>query len=271
MDLLNGEFVNQYPIKKEEVPKYLYHYTSLSSLALILETRSIRFNRLDRVNDPREATSDIEHTNKLVFSSCWTAESQDELSMWRMYSQHKFGVRIKLQSNPFSGPENIKSYENGICYTKIRTYARVDRETSYRPNAFVYGPNSVHYSDDESELKTRCMFSDSEQKLLDMQYVGLVKGKCWSFEKEWRYRIFAVPLCMSTSHDSDLIEQELDIKSDPVNSMYVDVELSQEAISQMQVMLYPDPDPALRILVEALLYKHKIKTNVLNSSLQVKW
>ena len=33
----------------------LYHYTSLATFALILTTKSIKFNRLDLVDDPDES------------------------------------------------------------------------------------------------------------------------------------------------------------------------------------------------------------------------
>lgn len=32
----------------------LYHYTTIEALAMILKTRSIKFNRLDRVDDMEE-------------------------------------------------------------------------------------------------------------------------------------------------------------------------------------------------------------------------
>ena len=39
----------------QEGVKKIYHYTSIESLALILKTQKIRFTRLDRVDDVREA------------------------------------------------------------------------------------------------------------------------------------------------------------------------------------------------------------------------
>ena len=40
---------------KNKTPRYLFHYTSIDNLCLILKTRAIRFTRLDKVNDPEEA------------------------------------------------------------------------------------------------------------------------------------------------------------------------------------------------------------------------
>lgn len=40
-----------------EAPAVLYHYASLDTLALILHNRTIRFSRLDKVDDPQEQRS----------------------------------------------------------------------------------------------------------------------------------------------------------------------------------------------------------------------
>ena len=50
--------------------EYLYHYTSLESLALILKNRTIRLNPLDKMDDIQEQkTADIENIGKFVFVS----------------------------------------------------------------------------------------------------------------------------------------------------------------------------------------------------------
>lgn len=53
----------------------LYHYTSIETLALILKT--IRFSRLDRVDDPDEYafSGDGVTPAHYCFVSCWTKNS----------------------------------------------------------------------------------------------------------------------------------------------------------------------------------------------------
>ncbi len=41
----------------EALPDVLYHYTSVETLALILDKCLLRFGRLDSVNDPEEASA----------------------------------------------------------------------------------------------------------------------------------------------------------------------------------------------------------------------
>lgn len=52
----------------------LYHYTSIETLALILKHKTIRFSRLDRVDDPDEYSfkEDGITPAHYCYVSCWT-------------------------------------------------------------------------------------------------------------------------------------------------------------------------------------------------------
>ena len=55
-----------------DYPEYLYHYTSIETLALIMSKRCIRFNCLKFVDDPEEnVSSDIKQSGKLCLVSCY--------------------------------------------------------------------------------------------------------------------------------------------------------------------------------------------------------
>lgn len=80
----------------------LYHYTSLATFALILTTKSIKFNRLDLVDDPDESLfgygdSDMK-LNSSSFVSCWTEDKVENIALWKMYTDLK-GVRIGLDKD----------------------------------------------------------------------------------------------------------------------------------------------------------------------------
>ncbi len=83
-------------------PEYLYHYTSINTLALILRNKKIRFNRLDRVDDLLEAdTSDLGDLGRLFFVSCWSSSDEENIPLWSMYTPNMAGVRIKLPVKMF--------------------------------------------------------------------------------------------------------------------------------------------------------------------------
>ena len=85
-------------------PKYLFHYTSIDKLCLILRNRSLRFTRLDKVNDPEEGlTRHFPSSKFFTYVSCWTSEEKESLLLWKMYSADMKGVRIRLPINMFKG------------------------------------------------------------------------------------------------------------------------------------------------------------------------
>ena len=70
--------------------EYLYRYTSLESLALILKSRQIRLNPLDKMDDLQEQkTADVENLGKFVFISSWTEESDESIPMCRKQGINK--------------------------------------------------------------------------------------------------------------------------------------------------------------------------------------
>lgn len=82
--------------------KYLYHYTSLETLALILRNKTICFNNLLYVDDLDEAeTEDMGKFGKFVYASCWTEDSEESIPLWNLYTPNMHGVRIRMPEFPF--------------------------------------------------------------------------------------------------------------------------------------------------------------------------
>ena len=95
----------------------LYHYTSIENLALILKNKTIRFNRLDRVDDIEES-SIYEKTvpmGKYTFVSCWTDNEEESIPLWKMYTPQMKGVRIAMDYDMFL----MKKINEGIYKTPI--------------------------------------------------------------------------------------------------------------------------------------------------------
>lgn len=79
----------------------IHHYTSIDTLKLILQHRTIRFNRSDQVDDTDEIELMINGTAfaKYLLISCWSTEKQESIPQWVLYSGKCKGVRITLDSN----------------------------------------------------------------------------------------------------------------------------------------------------------------------------
>ena len=96
--------------RKITMPEYLYHYTSVDVLELILKNKTIRFNPLTKMDDPLEQWSKHgRQEGSMVFISSWTDAEEEIAKMWTDYCRPdaSVGVRIRLPKNPFSIPKNV--------------------------------------------------------------------------------------------------------------------------------------------------------------------
>lgn len=82
--------------------EFLYHYTSIETLALILKNKIICFNHLLNVDDLEEAnTQDMVNFGECINGSCWTEDSEESIPLWNVYTPNMKGVRMGLPKFPF--------------------------------------------------------------------------------------------------------------------------------------------------------------------------
>ncbi len=63
----------------------IHHYTNIESLAMILSTKKIRFNRLDRMDDLEEGCVEAQRIplGKYTYVSCWTEDDEESIPLWK--------------------------------------------------------------------------------------------------------------------------------------------------------------------------------------------
>lgn len=128
----------------------IHHYTSIETLELILQNRTIRFNRTDRVDDPYENDIRINDIDiaKYLFVSCWTLEDCESIPQWSMYGNNSKGVRITLNSehlfNDFFSSMRVKLDDNFDFEVQKRLTYQSNGEIVY-PIAFMDKENNVAY------------------------------------------------------------------------------------------------------------------------------
>ena len=85
----------------------IYHYTTIETLALILKNKTIRFSRLDTLNDQEEGhiTSCGIDVGRLAYVSCWTENPKEAIPLWRIYGKNSMGIRIALEKDMFKDYE----------------------------------------------------------------------------------------------------------------------------------------------------------------------
>lgn len=259
------------------IPQTLYHYTSLETLALILTNKSLCFNTLLNVDDIEEAeTSDMGLLGKYVYVSCWTDEAAESIPMWQLYTPNMHGVRIQLPVFPFKEHH----YKAGELHFKENTTSYIDLKKVFDDNkALICGnypePVQITYTTDKTLLHPRTKFGDSlddfnsvlgngstgkqqSKTTIRFKELGRYKNVDWQFQKEWRYWLFMAPLGIGTSSQItpkttvDLYSLLQDKDARPPYERFF-VALSEEAISQMQIVFGPRMTEAEKILAKHLL------------------
>jgi hypothetical protein len=256
-----------------ELPQYLYHYTSIETLALILKNKTLRFNRLDLVNDKDEASSlDIRSANTMVFVSCWTDESRESIPLWNLYTPNMRGVRIKLPVNMFNGRQSPKVFERGGAYLTVSDYYYEIKRQELRMRmggCSINGPNKVYYTDDPEYLKVRCIHKFDENHIsLDFSDLGMFKKREWEYEQEWRFRI--IGLIDSVISNDEISKVLLDLERYPILERYIDVPLDETVFEELEITLGPKTTEAEEIIISALVEKYAPNAQIHNSGLNIR-
>lgn len=231
-------------------PKYLFHYTSVENLCLILKNRSIKFNRLDKVNDPDEGlTKFFPDSKSFTYVSCWTSEERESLPLWNMYSADMKGVRIRLLINMFKGRRNPEYETTGFPIIFVDQSIRVKRK-SFGYSSLLIGPSKVEYL--KNPLNTNDCFVENEDHTVDTEllHLGLTKHDYWKFEKEWRYKIIGMPFEGKWMKDDYSKFFEVPI------SEHLDLYLDETVFSEMIVQLGPKATISESTIVNLLIKEH---------------
>lgn len=259
------------------VPTFLYHYTSIESLSCILKHGTFRFTRLDNLNDPLEGlSSDIKKAREHIFISSWTANTDDQIPMWEMYTGDMAGVRIKLPSNLFSKIGKLEIIDLGLedkyfgskCnpFSIGNLYLNVNINIEY-----VFGPIEINYKKTKEEVINICSgrFKAPTGIIvgrINLNNLGEAKIFHWQFEKEWRFRVYGTPTGFPVlgSHDIplDLLLPGLLIK-------FIDVPFNRKCLEDLEILIGPKCNEGHEVIVGALVREYAPKTKVDKSKIEI--
>lgn len=273
-----------------EAPAVLYHYASLDTLALILHNRTIRFSRLDKVDDPQEQRSaDSQNLGKMKLVSCWTSSDEESIPMWREYAGAECGVRIQMKSHPFKrysvSTESLSKLSSDAVLNTLGGKfdgLQLPLEDFWDKNYHFFETardreilHEVEYTNDESLLFPKVINTFGNGGLVaDLNALGVHKTTAWSYQKEWRYILTAVPIGIDSVINGrlDQIVRANDVildKCDPGIPPYYDLVISDEAFSSMKIVSSPKMTPGNRVILDALVEKYAPGIEVAESSIEL--
>ena len=267
--------------------EYLYHYTSLESLALILKNRTIRLNPLDKMDDIQEQkTADIENIGKFVFVSSWTDDVVESIPMWKMYTDPRCGVRIKLRKNPF-----LKHGTRGSDFEKVLGTTLEDEksrttvmDTFLDLTAMLEGGyvspqgwsgdilTKIEYTNDLNKLEPSVGSCENGKNRIDLGLLGKYKNTHWRFQNEWRYIMDFVPMNFSSNpqqiaryFSQTVLQMFTGIAEPPFR--YYDLDIDPKYFEEMEITCSPQMSAGNRTILETLVERYNPNATILKSEL----
>ena len=258
-------------------PEFLYHYTSIESLAYILKRATFRFTRIDRLNDPLDGLcSDVKKARTHIFVSSWTANSDDQIPMWRMYTRDMSGIRIRLPSTLFSNSLHLETFDLGIegkylgckCdpFLANCSYFGIPIRIEY-----VFGPLEIIYEASREEVAKKCCGefiapSGIPVTRVNLNNLGDAKMKDWQFEQEWRFRVYATPTGFPGLGSSDLSP---DVYLPGMRIEYIDVPINRNCLSELEILIGPWGTEAHEIMVASLTSIYAPNARIAKSKIEI--
>ncbi|PWJ70834.1 Protein of unknown function (DUF2971) [Ruminococcaceae bacterium R-25] len=237
--------------------EYLYQYTSLETLAIILKEKKIKFSKLNSLDDPLEKyigficipNSRFHITNNVgdfCFVSCWSKNKNESIAMWDMYGDRKKGVRIGLPADMLD-PNYIINDNKKMCQHRLFEC----EEPIKKPPELI----KISYN------RTSDPVIIDKDLNLDLDSLGRYKIKDWEFQEEYRFRIFA-EYDERIKANSYLFSSELTYNNfsfeKPISESYLLYGIKSSVMSKIKIIIGPDMPKGKRYLLESLIKDYEI-------------
>jgi hypothetical protein len=256
----------------------IHHYTTAETLGLILASRKIRFNRADGVDDVKESERHpLIRFGKYFYLSCWTSDEEESIPLWHKYADGMRGVRISFPPYPLKkkrlvAPPQWQVEQGGVLYAPLSLEEQFGEDylllpTHMSPEQFG-GP--VEYCDDVETRYTNAISIsiENDQARISMRApydLVRLKTRDWEFQREYRFALFALPSIPVPPEGPGSREFYEQVPSHMVTALlkgigprasYVDVDLSEGALEQMEVTLGPLCGTDMKRRVKAVIDAH---------------
>lgn len=269
----------------------IYHYTTIETLALILDSKTIRFNNLNEVDDMLEGDLfEVKKLGQYIFVSCWTKAQDENVALWKMYTHGK-GVRIGLPEYPWrkigfdewnSKGIQIDSNpgdENYCPFTFDEIFGKnfMVIPPFFMPNHSSFAKTVVYLPNDELKGKYKNLYKETitgnnVEVSLTPEEFGKFKHNRWEFQNEFRFVLSVFPTNGKTQfHNSNdyknisdsLLDQLRSDRTSAIKDFYVKLDVI--SLKDMEIMMGPLCSKADEIILNALIEKFELKNRLTKS------
>lgn len=260
-----------------------YHYTSITNLALILNSGKFRFSRLDNLDDKLEQKYDtniIKYKN--IFVSSWSKQSKELIPLWQMYGDNMRGVRIGFNDNLFftksrailAPPIASKPIKTRfiLSYDELET-------TEYDIHPICYSNEylikEVEYLDSENEFKekkesiitVRVKPDITEIDFRDIGDLAKYKTIDWKFLNETRFVLYVFPKGIIDYQRNEFLAKHYKIEklNKKFNQKYIDISMNRNTFKNAEIVIGPKCTNADQIIVDSLIKTNKLANKSIKS------
>ncbi len=271
-------------MSSNELPEYLYHYTTVEAITLILKNHKIRFRPLSLLDDKQEEMAqDYSTLSRFVYVSSWTDSDKESVPMWKMYSDMRSGVRIKTRTNMFhiymiTAEESREIYRKTNGKVDIPAEARLPSplkwcdvlERNY-VTAFA-GVNDyvrqVIYTDEIDQLIPALLQKNDDGSIsVDFNKLGMHKSTAWEFQHEWRYLFYAFMLKANTNGAYKCTLSDMNNPKILWGIDNIDIEITDDAFNDMEIVMSPKISESNRTILNLLKKEYNPSLRICESSL----
>ncbi|WP_158712821.1 hypothetical protein [Parabacteroides pacaensis] len=262
----------------------IYHYTNLESLAMILKNRTIRFNRLDKVDDLEEGSAESLGIRfcRYVFVSCWTENSEESIPLWKMYGGDSGGIRISMEQEMFQ-EYFISDLDFGGLKSQGSIITKIPPQSLTHPDFWIlpildYNDlfyRHIKYVDDVFQYTKDCIqitnIKDGRGDMnMQLKPFGYYKNKRWEFQDETRFVLYILPcnpMLEGTNPEvSSIVIQSL-LGNKLLPFTYYDMCLKDDVLNKIEITLSPSASEAEKIIAQSLIDKYAPNAQISNSTL----
>jgi hypothetical protein len=252
--------------------KYIYHYTNIETLALILKNKTIRFNRLDRVDDISEGESfEKIKLQNFLFVSCWTLDSEESIPLWRMYTNNLQGVRLRLSKDffnwqPLKIPDKLLPLSHGVIESPIPYEEIFTNDYFILPVAKGNSQfeRNVEYNPDYKNIKNqKIIITENRINIQDIGRIASIKSPNWAFQKEYRFILMIFPSFPNTGFDDIFWQKNFPKyaimalhKGEGPKVNFFDMQINPDVLNSLEITLGPNCSEGNNLIVQALIEKY---------------
>lgn len=235
----------------------VHHYTSIGALASILRNRTIRFSRLNTLDDTEEEqrVGDYDFGAKL-FVSCWVEEDAEDIAQWAMYGHAMKGVRLSLPRQPFAlvpkfGPTQAL---NDLFFDGYGLLPDSDADVDFIRRV-------VYVDDVQGEYRKRVQVRANGDCVISGRHTDLAtfKHMRWSFQREVRFILHAVLAPAACKDGAEWHQKFMEIvgsfrwRYGGPDTAFIDLPIDEGAFEKIEIVLGPLCDHSDQLIVESLV------------------